>query len=506
MRALLRSVLLILSLAAVAGYSISPAVAIAQEPGSAPPPAATPPEAAAPASPAVEQPAPASPAPEQPAAAGQTPPAEVTDAAKTGAKPVEPLPEDYSCLFCHADPDTFSGEEAYLLVRPQDLATDIHWTKGIRCHECHGGSPTLTDFKAHRDDPTFQSLASPTDIPVFCGRCHSDIEYMRQYRPSPRTDQMAEYWTSGHGQRLKSHPDDKDVATCVSCHSHHNIRAVDDLKSPVYPTHVAQTCSACHADPQKMAGREYQGRPLGHSQYELWSKSIHAKVLLKDGDLSAPTCNDCHGNHGALPPQVKSVANACGMCHVKVADLFAKTRMKHRFEEAGLPGCATCHHAHDIVKPTDAMLGMTGGAVCAKCHVEQGGVSKYGATLAGVKAARQMRQGMDQLNRQIALTDRKLDQAEVLGMEISKPRYELRAARDALTNARTLIHGFAPDPVKKALDEGLTVSGQVEQKAQEALDTYTFRRVWLAVSLAPILIVVGLLLLYIRKMPIPPGP
>ena len=149
------------------------------------------------------------------------------------------------------------------------------------------------------------------------------------------------------------------------------------------------------------------------------------------------------------------------------------------------------------------MLGMTGGAVCTKCHVEQGGTSKYGATLAGAEAAKQMRKGMDQLNQQIALAERKLNQAEVLGMEVSKPRFELREARNALTNARSLIHGFAPDPVKKALDEGLEVSGQVELKAQEALDTYTFRRVWLAVSLVPILIVVGLLLLYIRKLPIP---
>ena len=118
---------------------------------------------------------------------------------------------------------------------------------------------------------------------------------------------------------------------------------MDDLKSPVYPTHVATDLRRLPCRSQKMAGREYHGRPLGHSQYELWSKSVHAKALLKDGDLSAPTCNDCHGNHGAVPPQVKSVANACGMCHGKVADLFAKTRMKHRFEEAGLPGCATCH-------------------------------------------------------------------------------------------------------------------------------------------------------------------
>ena len=35
--------------------------------------------------------------------------------------------------------------------------------------------------------------------------------------PSPRTDQLAEYWTSGHGKALKATGDPK-VATCISCH------------------------------------------------------------------------------------------------------------------------------------------------------------------------------------------------------------------------------------------------------------------------------------------------
>ena len=112
-----------------------------------------------------------------------------------------------------------------------------------------------------------------------------------------------------------------------------------------------------------MAGRVYHGRPLSHNQYEQWRQSVHGQALLKGDDLSAPTCNDCHGNHGEVPPEVDSVANACGTCHAKVAALFADTRMKHRFEEVGLPGCATCHGSHAITSPTDEMLGMQLGGV-----------------------------------------------------------------------------------------------------------------------------------------------
>ena len=84
-------------------------------------------------------------------------------------------------------------------------------------------------------------------------------------------------------------------------------------------------------------------------------------AILEKGDLSAATCNNCHGNHGAVPPEVGSVANACGTCHGKIAGLFADTSMKHRFEEEKLPGCATCHSNHKIQLPSDKMVGMRRG-------------------------------------------------------------------------------------------------------------------------------------------------
>ena len=61
----------------------------------------------------------------------------------------------------------------------------------------------MLDPKAHQAKDDFRAVKSPADIPDFCGRCHSNIEYMRHFNPSPRTDQLAEYWTSGHGKQLK---------------------------------------------------------------------------------------------------------------------------------------------------------------------------------------------------------------------------------------------------------------------------------------------------------------
>jgi predicted CXXCH cytochrome family protein len=419
------------------------------------------------------------------------------------------LPADYSCLICHSK----SGElwsAVTPVVEEKDLTHDIHWQKGLRCHDCHGGSTSLKEFKNHRDDPSFRLVRSPADIPGFCGHCHSSIDYMRRYNPSARTDQEAEYWTSGHGRRLKASVEgknaqpDRKVATCINCHGSHGILAVKVVNSPVYPTHVAETCSHCHADPKVMAGRVYNNRPLGHDQYEQWRQSVHGRALLEKGDLSAPTCNNCHGNHGAMPPGVDSVANACGMCHGKIAGLFSQTKMKHRFEQVALPGCVTCHGNHLIVQPSDKMLGMQSTAVCFKCHNPVN--PKYGATLAGANTARSMRDRLEQLKSAIKTAESTVRKAELLGMEVSGPRFDLRQAYDALTNARTLVHSFKPGPIGAALDEGLTVTSDVQRRAEGALREYTYRRWWLAASLVPILLVVTILVIYIRNLPVPTGP
>jgi hypothetical protein len=145
------------------------------------------------------------------------------------------------------------------------------------------------------------------------------------------------------------------------------------------------------------------------------------------------------------------------------------------------------------------MLGMGDKGLCGRCHGE--GEGKYPAALAG-ETARAMSSGLQQLKAQIDAAEGKLDEAEYLGMEVREARFRLRNARDALTNARSLVHGFSISPMKEAVDTGIEIAEGAQQDAQKQLAEYTFRRIWLAVSLVPILIAVGLLLLYIRRLPI----
>src|SRR4030095_8459570 len=136
-----------------------------------------------------------------------------------------------------------------------------------------------------------------------------------------------------------------------SCHGAHGVLPVKDSRSPVYATRVAQTCNRCHGDAALMAAHR---RPS--DVYAKYSRGFHFEALTKKGDLSAPTCNSCHGNHGAAPPQISSVANVCGTCHAVFAEQLKASPHEAAFAELGLPACVTCHENHAIVHPTDEFL------------------------------------------------------------------------------------------------------------------------------------------------------
>src|SRR6266571_3995736 len=73
-------------------------------------------------------------------------------------------------------------------------------------------------------------------------------------------------------------------------------------------------CGKCHSDANLM---KRFNPSLRVDQEREYNTSVHAKALYEKQDPSAPTCNDCHGNHGATPPGIASVANVCGQCHAR---------------------------------------------------------------------------------------------------------------------------------------------------------------------------------------------
>ncbi|MFC2173603.1 cytochrome c3 family protein, partial [Acidobacteriota bacterium] len=172
---------------------------------------------------------------------------------------------------------------------------------------------------------------------------------------------MIKYRTSGHGKALLG-KGDSAAAQCVSCHAGHGVRRAESPLSRVNPKNVPETCGVCHADPAVMKGRSRKARtpPMPYK------KSVHGNALLEKGDLGAPACNDCHGNHAALPPMTSHISQMCRNCHVEQGTLFDSSLHKKAFEKHSWPECAQCHNNHLVRKPTDRMLGPTG--LCVYCH------------------------------------------------------------------------------------------------------------------------------------------
>lgn len=389
-----------------------------------------------------------------------------------------PLAATDSCLECH------SVLEGRLQAPAKAFANDIHARFGFSCADCHGGNRNEMDPEAAMSKARgFVGKIPRTAVPERCAHCHSNASLMEKYKPRQRVDQMAQYRTSVHGKRLAT--GDTKVATCIDCHSVHDIREVKDPLSPVHPLRLPETCARCHADPAYMAGYK-----LATDQFANYRKSVHWEALAKRGDLSAPSCASCHGNHGAQPPEVESVAAVCGTCHVVMEDLYKKSPHQPVFAAMGAAGCVVCHSNHEIRPPNVGMLAGP-NAVCSQCH---------DATSAGGIAAAEMAQQITSLEKALARSDEILANAQQSGMEVSEALLRQREGREDLVKAAVAVHAFETAAVQKPVNEGLAIAAETYQTGASALQERTHRRLGLSVSLIAIAVTMLGLWLAIRSI------
>jgi hypothetical protein len=226
-------------------------------------------------------------------------------------------------------------------------------------------------------------------------------------------------------------------------------------------------------------------------QFSKYSTSVHHDALMVRGDLSAPTCSTCHGNHGAAPPGVDKVQNVCSTCHVFQAQMYEKSSHKNAFQAASFPGCVVCHGNHAITHPTDAKLGTGPEAVCTQCHTPG-------------DACDQARAGfltdLGRLDEAIKNADQTLALAESSGMEVSDARLAQNQARDSLTKARVTIHSFRKDLIDQDIHAGLDIAAKNLEAGQKAMAERNYRRLGLGMSLVAIGIVLVGLRLYIKTI------
>jgi hypothetical protein len=361
----------------------------------------------------------------------------------------------------------------------------MHAKQGLGCADCHGGDPKALDKdQAHAPETGFVGKFPVEAIPDLCARCHSNAPFMATYNPRLAVDQYDKYQTSRHGELLAMGL--RKVAECVSCHTAHNVRIASDPRSSVYPVNLPHTCAKCHSDSRYMAGF-----PIPTDQFEKYSVSVHGKALLEREDLGAPACNDCHGNHGAIPPGARSLAHVCGICHTMNMEMFEKSPHAEVFDLQELPQCTVCHQHHAIAPAAAETFNMETDSVCITCHRKDSEAWKQGKAMYARVAE------LQNLRDQAETT---LDQAQSLGMDVSDGRFAVRDFRTAYFQLRTVSHELnmedyteKADAAKEHVTRALTI-------AQDAIDEFYFRREGLIVSLLLSLPVLLLLYLKVRAL------
>ncbi|RME31042.1 MAG: hypothetical protein D6800_01180 [Candidatus Zixiibacteriota bacterium] len=215
------------------------------------------------------------------------------------------------CTSCHED--TTLTEKVAELPKPamvKSYRNSIHGRKLLvehnlqapACVDCHGSHMTLP-----ADSP--ESPVYKTRIAETCGKCHDTI--------------AVAYENSVHGKALANGV--MEAPTCTNCHGEHNIRAPQDPKSKVYPTHVSQTCADCHASPKVVAKYGLKADRIG-----TFKESFHGAASAL-GDIQVANCASCHGVHNIYPQEdPRSTINAaniqktCGQCHKDLPKDFTK--------------------------------------------------------------------------------------------------------------------------------------------------------------------------------------
>lgn len=366
---------------------------------------------------------------------------------------------------------------------PKDYSdNDIH--NKLMCSSCHGGDPQSDDISVAMDpEKGFVGVPTKSEIPKFCGKCHSNINIMRVYQPRIATDQVSQYFTSVHGKKLQS--GDKNVAECASCHSAHNILAVKDPRSTVYKFNVPSTCNKCHGDANLM--RQYK---IPHNQLSEYTKSVHGIALFEKKDVGAPACNDCHGNHGATPPGVTSIARVCGACHVKNMEYFETSRMARVFEEKNFHGCEQCHTNHSVAKTSDSMIGIEKEAKCVDCH-KQGD--------AGFESARKLKNFINHLKSNFDLANKKFEEVKLKGMNDVDIGFALQDSKQSIIQIRTMIHTFDTTQVGVQYKAGLEISNKAIMLADAQIDEYYTRRNGFAVATVSFMVFAFALYLIIKE-------
>ena len=292
---------------------------------------------------------------------------------------------DVGCKDCHGTHDVVSPKVPGSKFSQEKLGTS--------CGECHGDVTEKFALSAHGKASTSGAPGAPNCLTChqndivdgerderdrkvaqekLCLSCHVDNPDVRA-KSGPSAGFVAAYEQSVHGKALIG--GNGHAANCVDCHGSHEMNKPSSQTARMNKQHVAETCAKCHGDVDKV-----------------YEQSIHGTALAK-GNLDAPVCTDCHGEHNIFAPSdprsrvaAKNVSSqVCSPCHSSVA-LSAKYGLANdRFKTFSdsyhglalrggsleVANCASCHGSHNIKPSTDSTSSTYKGnlaVTCGRCH------------------------------------------------------------------------------------------------------------------------------------------
>ena len=248
---------------------------------------------------------------------------------------------DTVCTDCHTDTGGRPAE-----VNLDMLGGSVH--EGLSCQDCHAGITRI---------PHARILPDPV-----CNSCHEDV---------------GETYVQ-HGRGIVG--ESSYVPTCQDCHGSHHILPANDPLSLVHASNLPATCGSCHEDQDFLARLDIKFKhPI-----EVYQQGVHGEATAGGKDTAA-SCNDCHSTggtaHRILPPgHVESTINffniskTCGQCHSIIQNEF-EDGIHGQFVARGevdAPTCTQCHGEHGILATDDPRSPVSpfrvAEATCSPCH------------------------------------------------------------------------------------------------------------------------------------------
>jgi predicted CXXCH cytochrome family protein len=226
---------------------------------------------------------------------------------KNPSSPVFPLNVVKTCAKCHANATFMRTYNPSLPIdQMEKYRTSVHGMlnakgdpKTAECASCHGSH----DIRFAKD---VKSKVYATNLPATCSACHSNAEYMKEYKIP--TDQFEKFSKSVHGIALLQKRD-VGAPACNNCHGNHGA-------TPPGVESISKVCGTCHA-----------------LNADLFSSSPHKKAF---DELRLPECETCHGNHEIVAATDELLGSApeavCSRCHSeseRVKGYHAAGAMRH---------------------------------------------------------------------------------------------------------------------------------------------------------------------------------